>query len=311
MKTIYMVVNQASGSGQGKIVYDQASQFYKERQIPFTSYLSEYQFHTIELTNQIIGRSKNVNNPMIVVIGGDGTLHEVVKTLHGQGERIPVLYLPAGTGNDFHRTWQTKHSLEQLLQKTIVRSQVKELPLFHTTNLDTGSSDIILNSLGYGIDGQVIASLENMSDKSPLRKILNGKPAYWLAAIMAGLKLPRFSVTIGQDDHQTTYSDCQLVGCFNSPYFGGGIQISPDIDKEDPSMNLLIFQGVNLFTFISIFFNIAVRKQKADPKYVTHLKFTDFTLRIENPVSSQVDGELRPRIKETLHFSQTTYPFIL
>ena len=37
----------------------------------------------------------------IIVIGGDGTVHETVNGLHSAGNLLPIAVLPAGTGNDF------------------------------------------------------------------------------------------------------------------------------------------------------------------------------------------------------------------
>ncbi len=42
--------------------------------------------------------------PLLVVIGGDGTLHQVVSELQLEQQQIPVAYIPAGSGNDFARS---------------------------------------------------------------------------------------------------------------------------------------------------------------------------------------------------------------
>ena len=41
--------------------------------------------------------------PLLVVIGGDGTLHQVVSSLQESEKNIPLGYIPAGSGNDFAR----------------------------------------------------------------------------------------------------------------------------------------------------------------------------------------------------------------
>ncbi len=38
-----------------------------------------------------------------MVIGGDGTLHQVVNEFFALGLQLPVSYIPAGSGNDFAR----------------------------------------------------------------------------------------------------------------------------------------------------------------------------------------------------------------
>ena len=41
--------------------------------------------------------------PLLVVIGGDGTLHQVVSSPSRIRKNIPLGYIPAGSGNDFAR----------------------------------------------------------------------------------------------------------------------------------------------------------------------------------------------------------------
>src|SRR5699024_1105483 len=51
----------------------------------------------------------------VVVIGGDGTLHEVINGLGSN--RIPTAYIPTGSGNDFKRGAQITLSPEETLEK--------------------------------------------------------------------------------------------------------------------------------------------------------------------------------------------------
>ena len=41
--------------------------------------------------------------PILVVLGGDGTLHNVINSLLPYDSTIPLSYIPCGSGNDFAR----------------------------------------------------------------------------------------------------------------------------------------------------------------------------------------------------------------
>lgn len=310
MKTFYILANPNAGSGQGQIVYKRASQYLQERGIPFTAYISNYQYHAIELTKQIIQRAKQVEKPIIIVIGGDGTLHEVVAGLHQANFTLPICYLPAGTGNDFARTWQYKQTYQDLLGKALLNLPLHYVPIFHLKNMTTQEEDIVLNSIGFGLDGKVISKTSKISHQHPLKKVFRGKLAYWLAAIQAGMSLPSFSMSIDQEDKVIYYHRCHLAGFFNSPYFGGGIRISPSIQGEDPYINMILFHNLNTFHFIQYFIKIVLMKRDIHHDKVIRLKSSKIRFTIQSPTQSQVDGELRPSRQETIELSMGSFPFI-
>src|SRR5699024_11954626 len=72
----------------------------------YITYLTDYSTHAEVLTEQLVNRGHKEYQDYLVVVGGDGTLHEVVQTLYKNQADIPVTYVPAGTGNDFYRSWQ-------------------------------------------------------------------------------------------------------------------------------------------------------------------------------------------------------------
>jgi len=67
---------------------------------------------------------ENMNGKDIIIcIGGDGTLNEVVATIVENGLSIPLLYVPAGTTNDFARTIRASSdtgTIEELLNKGMI-----------------------------------------------------------------------------------------------------------------------------------------------------------------------------------------------
>ena len=56
---------------------------------------------TGERGKAFVEAASNKDIDMVMVSGGDGTIHEVVNIMMNNGIRIPILLIPAGTVNDF------------------------------------------------------------------------------------------------------------------------------------------------------------------------------------------------------------------
>ena len=92
---IYIIANKLSGSGKGAACLKKAEEILKEKNVEFTTLVSEYAGHSTVLAKQACA---NLNCRRIIAIGGDGTLNEVVT---GMDLSVPVAFVAAGTGNDF------------------------------------------------------------------------------------------------------------------------------------------------------------------------------------------------------------------
>src|SRR5690625_4006949 len=94
------IINPIAGNGRAKQIFLQltTSKIYKS--LKSIHFYTEYQGHAEEIAYHISMTYKADLMGMIVV-GEDGTLHEVVNGLTDQ--TIPVSIIPSGSGNDFAR----------------------------------------------------------------------------------------------------------------------------------------------------------------------------------------------------------------
>lgn len=75
-----------AGSGKASRIFPQIIQSDLYKQIKSKYYFTRYPGHASELVKKVISETDNDING-VIVIGGDGTLHEVVNGL--EGARIP------------------------------------------------------------------------------------------------------------------------------------------------------------------------------------------------------------------------------
>ena len=76
-------------------------------------------------------------------------------------------------------------------------------------------------------------------------------------------------------------------------YFGGGVKISPNQDRNDPNENLTFIIAHNLpaWKALIVFASIVIGKHFCFKKNVTAITGKDFTVEFSQPTPIQIDGE--------------------
>src|SRR4051812_6952739 len=96
-KACVFLVNPASANGSTAKRWPALKQRARELGLDGDDLLSERPGHLTELAQAVAGDGR-----LLVVVGGDGTMNEVVNGVAGTGAEVAVL--PNGTGQDFGRT---------------------------------------------------------------------------------------------------------------------------------------------------------------------------------------------------------------
>ena len=184
---------------------------------------------------------------LIVVAGGDGSLHAVVAALHRRNElkgRILAL-LPMGTGNDFARgndipldTIEAAH--------LVLRGSARPVDLIVD---DTGS--VVVNNVHVGVGAQ--ASRKGHKWKGRLHavgvgKANLGKLGYPVGALLSAFSPPHWRLRVELDG--TVVNDVNrpvlMVSIGNGGNVGGGTELSPDADTEDGVLDLMISRAAGV-----------------------------------------------------------------
>ena len=101
----FVIVNPVSGGGKGLGDFPKISHLLRENGIEHDPAFTEHRHHATELAVEAVNRGYR----KIIVVGGDGTLNEVVNGLFIQKQCEPkdilVAVIAVGTGNDWVRTF--------------------------------------------------------------------------------------------------------------------------------------------------------------------------------------------------------------
>lgn len=158
----------------------------------------------------------------LAVLGGDGTLNEVINGIAGRD--VPLAFLPAGSGNDAARSLGLPLDPIAAARALIDGREVW---------VDVGiiAARRFCNVAGVGLDGEVCRLLA--AGAIPLR----GRAAYVAAFLATAANLRATPLWLQEDDGPWQRLDALLVTFANGPYYGGGMRIAPNADLRDGALD--------------------------------------------------------------------------
>jgi diacylglycerol kinase (ATP) len=191
--------------------------------------------HATELARA--ARAEGVD--VIAVVGGDGTLNEVVQAyLDGDGEAVagPDLALvPCGTGGDFKRTLGLSGDIDGAVGRIRhgTRHPIDLGVLRFTPHNGAVGLRAFVNIASFGIGGEV----DSIVNRSP--KWMGGKASFFLATLRAMSRYKNASVRVTVDDEPWFEGPIFNVAIANGRFFGGGMMIAPRADPSDGCFELV------------------------------------------------------------------------
>jgi diacylglycerol kinase (ATP) len=173
---------------------------------------------------------------LLVVAGGDGSLHAVVAALYGRGElrdcRLGLL--PLGTGNDLARGLGIPLDPEDA-SRVIVSGQPRRLDL-----LVDDAGGVVVNAVHVGVGA--LAAQAAATLKSRL-----GRFAYPAGALAAGLRARGWRLEVRVDGELVVdpHGRSLMVALSNGPSIGGGIaSVHPESVPHDGLADVVVSRAV-------------------------------------------------------------------
>ena len=107
---VHLMINPYSGKKMGQKIAKQAKAAFEQQSIEVSVHTSNYSGELIELTAKLAPETSDV----VVVIGGDGSLSEVITGLMQSNCQSRVGLIPAGTGNSMANDLRIKSTEEAI-----------------------------------------------------------------------------------------------------------------------------------------------------------------------------------------------------
>ena len=162
----FVIVNPVAGGGRGLDHFPQISKLLRDAHIVCEPVFTEHKFHATELTVSAV--KEGYRN--IIVVGGDGTLHEVVNGLFIQQEVCPsdvlLAVVAVGTGNDWVRTFGISNRYQDAV-KAIGEgySFLQDVGVVSYEESHYRQSRYMANVAGAGFDARMVRKLSHLKKK--------------------------------------------------------------------------------------------------------------------------------------------------
>lgn len=293
IQKFHLIINPLSGSGNGDKIGKKVKHYLEQKNKVVYVHESQYAGHITEITADIAQKieQQSIRDSLIIVIGGDGTIHE---SLNGLGERyvsIPLGYIPSGSGNDFARGAGISHHPKEALEQILAATEPKELDVLAFTDISTQHKGYSVNNIGLGLDASIIKEVNHSSSKSIFNKLKMQSLIYLSAVISLFIRQKPFPLAVDVDGKKISFEKAFLVTSNNHPYFGSGIKISPKASLTDGKVDLIVIERISGFKFLKLFFVLFTTGKHLEDEVVHYFKGENVHLFVSSSVEGQTDGE--------------------
>ena len=190
----------------------------------------------------------------LICVGGDGLIHDLLPNL--LKHNLPLLVVPAGTGNDFARTIGLHgEKLHKILELPSGRTphHINVAQIEHTD----GSTPFV-QILSTGFDSVVNERANNF-------KVIKGSIKYIIAVLLEIWRFRAIDFTLKIDEKVITQK-AMLVCVANGTSYGGGMKIVPHAIHDDGLLDIMVVDRVNplrlLLVFPRVFFGTHIKHPK-------------------------------------------------
>lgn len=288
----YFIVNKWAGAQHSVQTWDKLHQYLLQNEVQFERAVTEYPKHATELAQKFA--DEHPTNWVIVALGGDGTLLEVLNGVQRSKNKIPIGYIPAGSGNDFARAVGLARDPYQALQQLIQTTAPIELDVGVYQDQNNQIEHYFSNNIGIGFDASVVYQA-NRGQKLKLSKWHLESAAYASALLKTLITQKGFPLNITIDGEEYKFSNAFVVSLTNIKYFGGGIGIAPLAQMTDGKIDVVITEKLSLFRFIRLFTKLLVNGKHLEMPDVFFKTGRQIQVQSFSAEHGQVNGEDLPK----------------
>lgn len=209
----------------------------------------------------------------LIIIGGDGTINKTLN--HFKEIPIPIIILPAGTGNDFSWKFSGKRPIIDVLKQAINAKPIA---------VDAGicNGHIFLNGVGIGLDGQVAKQLgaqKSLGFFSYLIQVLKTIFTYREAEIKVC-----WNGIVRENEYL-------MISAANGSRFGGGFMVAPMAEISDGQLELVLIKPLSIIQRLR-YLPLMKKGKHLSLHFVEYSKTRKLTIESKVPLAAHLDGEV-------------------
>ncbi|HYT35088.1 MAG TPA: diacylglycerol kinase family protein [Ktedonobacteraceae bacterium] len=222
------------------------------------------------LARQAVARKTNV----VVAVGGDGTINEIIQELAGSETALGVL--PMGTVNVWAR--ETNIPLDVTGAREVLLHGV-------TRRIDLGKVNdrYFLLMAGIGFDAAVTRAVEN----KPVKRL--GVLGYLLVGAWLGLGYESFRAHLTINGRVIKKNALQIV-VGNTQLYAGAIKYTWQAKCDDGLLDVCVVRKRSMLGRIVVLWDFLFNREQRR-QWVSYQRFKALEVRTRKPVAIQVDGD--------------------
>jgi diacylglycerol kinase (ATP) len=279
------IVNPVAAGGKTGSVWPEIEKELRSLGLDFDHRFTEAPNHATALAREGLQQRYE----MVVAVGGDGTVNEVINGLisPGSDKASAVLgVIITGRGSDLARTIGVPFDYgEACARLTGERTMTVDLGLVQFHHEEEVHQRYFVNVGGGGFDGEVA----HRANRAP--NFMGGTIPYLTSLVTSLFTYRNKAIELILDDQEPIRKVVNSVVVANCQFFGGGMRVAPDADPNDGLFDVIVIGDIDKVEFL-----MTVPKVY-DGTHITHPQVDTYRarrveVRSEQPLLLQVEGEV-------------------
>lgn len=278
----HFILNPIAGRGRAYKAIKKIRSVLREKNVNHTFSITSAPKHATQLA-----KDAQKDYDVIVAIGGDGTVNEVMNGLINGKTKFGVI--PLGSGNDFAKAVNMPHNLIDAIDVILSNKNIiADIGKVITHRMVDNKKQIyderyFINGIGIGFDASV-------AYESSKIKRLRGLPLYISALLRALLKYKTLNFLVKLDELRLK-SKYFLIAIGNGVSAGGGFYLTPDAKLDDKRFDVCYVDPVGLFKILKIFPSV-LKGLHGRYKEVNFTQAKNIEISSEQKFFVHADGEI-------------------
>ncbi|EFU84378.1 diacylglycerol/lipid kinase family protein [Staphylococcus lugdunensis] len=216
---------------------------------------------------------------ILFILGGDGTVNEMVNGVMKHQLDLPIGIIPGGTFNDFTKTLNIHPNFKQASEQ-LKYAQIGQYDVIQV------NKEFALNFVGLGL---IVQNAENVQNGA---KDIFGKLSYIGSTVKTLMDPSNFDFTLTIDGEKTTGNTSMLL-IANGPNIGGSRIPLTDLSPQDGKLNTFIFDEQSFSILNDIFKKRDSMNWNEITQGIDHISGKDIRIDTKPIMKVDIDGEIR------------------
>ena len=279
------IINPESRSGLGEMTWKMIEPELKKQRVRYRAHMTAKRKDAGKIAEELTSDGREHT---LVVLGGDGTLNEVVNGIRDP-EKITLGYIPIGSSNDFARGLRLPKDPMDALEAVLHPGKVIRMDVGVIS--DGTRSRRFLVSAGIGFDAAVCHEVCVSRWKVILNRLGLGKLSYAVVALdrLAKDRPAHLALTM-EDCSRREFPGTCFAAFMNLPYEGGGFKFCPGASPEDGLLDVIVAHGLSVPKILCLL-PLAFGGKHTGSKGITILKCRSVRVEADTPLPLHTDGE--------------------